>query len=203
MRKVRFGVLGVAKIATEKVIPGIQRGERCEVVAIASRVEAKAARAAAALGLTKAYGSYEALLADPRIDAVYIPLPNHLHVVWSIAAAEQGKHVLCEKAIALSAGEAEELIAARDRTRVKMQEAFMVWTHPQWIPDVRPVHDSGRPIREGDPGRHRGAVSAGGEPAEHAADRVGGAVGGARWVGGPVTATFARSLPGGRTCCPR
>jgi predicted dehydrogenase len=143
MRKVRFGVLGVAKIATEKVIPGMQRGERCEVVAIASRDEAKAARAAAALGLPKAYGSYEALLADPDIDAVYNPLPNHLHVDWSIAAAEQGKHVLCEKPIALSAVETEELIAARDRTRVKMQEAFMVWTHPQWIA-ARDIARSGR-----------------------------------------------------------
>jgi predicted dehydrogenase len=132
-RKIRWGVLGVAKIATVKVIPAMQQGQFSTVTAIASRDLAKAQQAAAALGIAKAYGSYEALLDDPEIDAVYNPLPNHLHVPWSIRAAERGKHVLCEKPIALSAREARELLAARDRTGVKMQEAFMVRTHPQWL----------------------------------------------------------------------
>jgi predicted dehydrogenase len=85
------------------------------------------------LGIPKAHGSYEALLADPEVDAVYIPLPNHLHVPWSIRAAQAGKHVLCEKPIALTAAEARELIAVRDRTGVVMGEAFMVAAHPQWL----------------------------------------------------------------------
>jgi predicted dehydrogenase len=133
MQKVRWGVLGVAKIATVKVIPAMQQGVRSVVTAIASRDRARAEQAAATLGLAKAYGSYEALLADPEIDAIYNPLPNHLHVPWSIRAAEAGKHVLCEKPIALSATEARELVAARDRTGVKLQEAFMVRSHPQWL----------------------------------------------------------------------
>ncbi len=133
MRKVRWGVLGGAKIAIEKVVPGMQKGELCEVVAVASREPAKAERAAERLGLQKAYGSYEALLADPDIDAIYNPLPNHLHVPWSIRAAEAGKHVLCEKPIALSAEEARTLIAARDKAGVKIGEAFMARTHPQWL----------------------------------------------------------------------
>jgi predicted dehydrogenase len=132
-RKIRWGVLGVAKIATVKVIPAMQRGEFCEVTAIASRDSAKAAMAAADLGIAKSYGSYEDLLADPDVDAVYNPLPNHLHVPWSIRAAEAGKHVLCEKPIALSCEEARELIAARDRTGLKIGEAFMVHLHPQWL----------------------------------------------------------------------
>ncbi len=133
MDKVRWGVLGVAKIATEKVIPAMQGGELSEIAAIASRESAKSAAAAQALGIPTSYGSYAELLEDPDIDAVYIPLPNHLHREWSIAAAEQGKHVLCEKPIGMSAAEAEDLIAARNRTGVKMQEAFMVRTYPQWL----------------------------------------------------------------------
>ncbi len=133
MRKIRWGVLGVAKIATEKVIPAMQRGAHTEVVAIASRDLARARAAAAALGLPKAYGSYEALLAVPDIDALYNPLPNHLHVPLTIEAAERGKHVLCEKPIGLSVVEAERLIGVRDRTGVKIEEAFMVRTHPQWL----------------------------------------------------------------------
>jgi predicted dehydrogenase len=131
--KLKWGVLGVANIATEKVIPAMQRGARTDVVAIASRDGEKARAAAARLGIPKAYDSYEALLADPDIDAVYNPLPNHLHVPWSIRAAEAGKHVLCEKPIGMDTAEARELLAARDRTGVKMQEAFMVRTHPQWL----------------------------------------------------------------------
>jgi predicted dehydrogenase len=133
MAKVRWGVLGAAKIAITKVIPAMQRGAWSEVVGIASREPDKARRAASDLAIPKAYGSYQELLADPEIEAVYIPLPNHLHVSWSIRAAEAGKHVLCEKPIALSAAECRTLIEARDRTGVKIGEAFMVRTHPQWI----------------------------------------------------------------------
>ena len=136
MKKIRWGVLGVAKIAVEKVIPAMLGGERSQVTAIASRDLDKATRAAAALGVPKAYGSYEALIDDPEIDAIYNPLPNHLHRPWTIAAAERGKHVLCEKPIGLTAREAEEIIAVRDRTGVKIQEAFMVRTHPQWLKAV-------------------------------------------------------------------
>jgi predicted dehydrogenase len=133
MKKIRWGVLGAAKIARTKVIPAMQRAQDGEVTALASRSLETARAAAAALGIPKAYGSYEELLADPDVDAVYNPLPNHLHVPWSIKAAEAGKHVLCEKPIALSAEEARSLIAARDRTGVLIQEAFMVRQHPQWL----------------------------------------------------------------------
>lgn len=134
MRKtVKWGVLGAARIATVKVIPGMQRGQWAEIVAIASRDSKRAETASQALGIPKAYGSYEELLADPEIDAIYNPLPNHLHVPWSIRAAEAGKHVLCEKPIGLSTAECRELMAVRDRTGVKISEAFMVRTHPQWL----------------------------------------------------------------------
>ena len=133
VRKVRWGVLGAARIALTKVIPATQQSAWAEVTAIASRDEAKARAAAESLGIPKAYGSYEALLADPEVDAVYNPLPNHLHLPWSVRAAEAGKHVLCEKPVGLNAGEAGELIAARDRCGVLIQEAFMVRTHPQWM----------------------------------------------------------------------
>lgn len=131
-RKVRWGVLGAAKIAREKVIPAMQQGELCEVAGIASRDAEKAQRTAASLGIPKSYGTYEEMLADPEIDAIYNPLPNHLHVPWSIKSAEAGKHVLCEKPIGLSTGEARELIRVRDRTGVKIGEAFMARSHPQW-----------------------------------------------------------------------
>ena len=129
----RWGVLGAAKIAVEKVIPAMRRGEWSEVVGLASRDAGVAARVARELGIEKSYGSYEELLADPDIEAVYNPLPNHLHVPWTLKAAEAGKHVLCEKPIALSAAEARLLLDARARTGVKIQEAFMVRTHPQWV----------------------------------------------------------------------
>lgn len=141
--KVRWGVLSVAKIGTEKVIPAMQLGEYSEVVGIASRDIDRARRAAAALGLPKAYGSYEELLADQDVDAVYNPLPNHLHVPWSVRAAEAGKHVLCEKPIAMSAAECRALMEARDRAGVKIGEAFMVHTHPQWL-RAREIVRSGR-----------------------------------------------------------
>jgi predicted dehydrogenase len=126
-------VLGVAKIATTKVVPAMQKCKSAEVVAIASRDLEKAMAAAPALGIEKSFGSYEEMLADPSIDAIYNPLPNHLHVPWSIRAAEAGKHVLCEKPIALSVEETNTLIAARDRSDVKIGEAFMARTHPQWL----------------------------------------------------------------------
>ena len=109
MNKIRWGVLGVAKIATAKVIPAMQAAAHCRVLAIASRDGARASRAAADLGISHAHSSYEALLANPEVDAVYIPLPNHLHVPWATRAADAGKHVLCEKPIALNAAEARTL----------------------------------------------------------------------------------------------
>jgi predicted dehydrogenase len=111
----------------------MQRGELCEVVGIASRDRTKAEQAAGAMGIKKAYGSYAEMLADPEIEAVYNPLPNHLHVPVSIQAAEAGKHVLCEKPIGMGVAEALELMAVRDRTGVIIEEAFMVCTHPQWV----------------------------------------------------------------------
>jgi len=152
-RKVRWGVLGAAKIAVTKVIPAMQRGEGCEISAIASRDLDKAKRTAANLGIPKAYGSYEELLADPEIEAIYNPLPNHLHVPWSIRAAEAGKHVLCEKPVAMNAAECRTLIAARDRTGVKVGEAFMVRTHPQWL-RTREI------VRSGEIGELRAVVAA-------------------------------------------
>lgn len=131
--KLRWGVLSTANIGLAKVIPAMQRGQYTSVVAIASRDLAKAREAAAALGIPKAYGSYEELLADANIDAIYNPLPNQLHVPWTIHAAEAGKHVLCEKPLSLSAAEARTLLAVRDRTGVKIGEAFMVNCHPQWL----------------------------------------------------------------------
>ena len=133
MEPVRFGVIGTAKIAMQKVIPAMQQGEHCRIVAIASRDLTRARAAAEALGISRAYGSYAELLQDPEIDAVYNPLPNHLHVPVSIEAAAAGKHVLCEKPIALTAEEAERLVAARDHAGVLIQEAFMVRSHPQWL----------------------------------------------------------------------
>lgn len=133
MPKLRWGVLGVAGIAVDRVIPAMQQGELSEITAIASRDPAKAQKAASRLGIPKAYGSYEELLADPEIEIIYNPLPNHLHLTWSVKAAEAGKHVLCEKPIGLSVDEARKLRDARDRTGVKIGEAFMVRTHPQWL----------------------------------------------------------------------
>lgn len=132
IQRLRWGVLGAAKIATQKVIPAIQDAPNCEVVAIASRDLAKATGAASALGIRRAYGSYQELLDDSEIDVVYVPLTNDLHVQWTTRAAESGKHVLCEKPVALTADEARTLLKVRDRSGVYIQEAFMVRTHPQW-----------------------------------------------------------------------
>jgi predicted dehydrogenase len=146
--RVRWGVLGAAKIARDRVVPAMRCSERADVLAIASRDIEKARSAAAALGIPRAYGSYEELLADPDVEAVYNPLPNHLHVPWSIRAAERGKHVLCEKPIGMTADEARTLLAARDRAGVVIQEAFMIRTHPQWARAVE-IAGSGRigPVR--------------------------------------------------------
>lgn len=143
MSKVRWGVFGAARIAINKVLPAMQAGEWSEVLGIASRDAEKAARAAEKLGIPRSYGSYEALLADPAIEAIYNPLPNQLHVPWTTRAAEAGKHVLCEKPIALDAAEAATLLAVRDRTGVHIQEAFMTRVNPQWLRVVEEVR-SGR-----------------------------------------------------------
>jgi predicted dehydrogenase len=141
--KVRWGILSTANIALKKVVPAMQRSAWCEITAIASRDLTRAKEAAKELGISKAYGSYEELLADDSIEAVYNPLPNHLHVPWTLKAAAAGKHVLCEKPIALNADEAGTLIEARDRYGVRIQEAFMVRTHPQWL-ETRRLIRAGR-----------------------------------------------------------
>jgi predicted dehydrogenase len=133
MRKIRWGVLSTANIGLKKVIPAMQRGKYCEMTAIASRNLQSARAAAKRLHIPKAYGSYEELLADPQVEAIYNPLPNHLHVPWSIEALEAGKHVLCEKPIALTSAEAQTLLdAAKAHPRLKVMEAFMYRHHPQW-----------------------------------------------------------------------
>jgi len=142
--KVRWGVLSTAKIGTKKVIPAMQLGKYCEMTAIASRNLDKAQATARQLGIPKAYGSYEELLADPDIDAIYIPLPNHLHVPWSIKALNAGKHVLCEKPIGLTTAQAQELLdAAQKRPQLKVMEAFMYRHHPQWQ-QARQLVDEGK-----------------------------------------------------------
>ncbi len=141
--KVRWGVLSTANIGVKKVLPAMQQGRFSTVAAIASRDLAKARATAKALGIPTAYGSYEELLADPDIDAIYNPLPNHLHVPLTIKAAEAGKHVLCEKPIAMSRAEAETLLAIRQRTGVLIGEAFMIRSHPQWL-RTRALIDEGR-----------------------------------------------------------
>lgn len=133
MATFRWGVLSTAKIATTKVIPAIGRSEHGRVTAIGSRDGARASEVAEQLGIERAYDSYEQVLEDPDIDGVYIPLPNHLHVPWTVRAADAGKHVLCEKPIGLTSSDAETLVEVADRTGVRIQEAFMVRTHPQWL----------------------------------------------------------------------
>lgn len=150
-RKLRWGILGCAGIAVRAVIPGLQQSERNVVTAIASRDLEKAKQTAESLGIETAYGSYEALLADDTIDAVYIPLPNHLHLPWTIRAAEAGKHVLCEKPIALDAAEAARMVEACEAKGVHLAEAFMYRHHPRYriiremiaageIGEVRGIH---------------------------------------------------------------
>jgi predicted dehydrogenase len=141
--KVRWGVLGVSNLAVTKVIPAMQQGEWSTITAIASRDRGKAEDAARQLGIPIAYGSYDELLQDGEIEAIYNPLPNQLHVVWSRKAMEAGKHVLCEKPLSMNAAEARTLVGVRDRTGVKIGEAFMVRTAPQWV-RTRELIASGR-----------------------------------------------------------
>ena len=131
-RALRWGILSTANIGTGKVIPGIKKADRCEVLAIASRDLQVAKGAAERLGISKAYGSYEELLADPDVDAVYVPLPNHLHAEWTIASARAGKHVLCEKPIAMNAAETQAMVDACSSAGVRLMEAFMYRLHPSW-----------------------------------------------------------------------
>ena len=131
MKKVVWGVLSTAKIGLQRVLPGMQKSAWCDIRAIASRSLDSARTAASELGIPRAYGTYEELLADPDIEAIYNPLPNHLHVPLTLQAAAAGKHVLCEKPIALNAQEARQLQAAAGK--VLIMEAFMVRFHPQWL----------------------------------------------------------------------
>ncbi len=142
-RKLRWGVLSTANIGLKKVLPGMQHGQYTTVTAIASRDLGRARSAADSLGIAKAYGSYEELLADPDIDAIYNPLPNQFHVPWTIKAAEAGKHVLCEKPLSLTVAEAKTLLAVRKRTGVKIGEAFMIRSYTQWL-RLRELLDAGR-----------------------------------------------------------
>lgn len=133
MKKVRWGILSTAKIGVEKVIPAIQEADNSIVTALASRTDDKAKKFAGNLGIPNTYSTYEDLLADPDIDAVYNPLPNHLHLPWSVKAMESGKHVLCEKPIGLSVEEAQKLLdEAKKYPDLKIMEAFMYRFHPQW-----------------------------------------------------------------------
>ncbi len=141
--KLRFGVLSTANIGLKKVIPAMQEGEFTTVTAIASRDLTKAREASTQLGVPTAYGSYEELIADPNIDAIYNPLPNQLHVPWTQKAAEAGKHVLCEKPLSMTLAEAKTLLDVRARTGVKISEAFMIRSAPQWL-RVRQLLDEGR-----------------------------------------------------------
>ncbi|MEA2001453.1 MAG: Gfo/Idh/MocA family oxidoreductase [Actinomycetota bacterium] len=143
MDHVRWGILSTANIGTKHVIPAIQAADRCEVVAIASRRTDAAEEVASGLGIEQAYGSYGQLLQDPNIDAVYVPLPNHMHAEWTIAAAAAGKHVLCEKPIALSAAEAETMVTACQQAGVILREAFMYRFHPTWQVVRRLIDEGG------------------------------------------------------------
>ncbi|HET9344818.1 MAG TPA: Gfo/Idh/MocA family oxidoreductase [Candidatus Limnocylindrales bacterium] len=143
MTKLRFGVLSTADIARRKVVPGMRTAPSVEVAAIASRNAEQAERVARELDIPRAHGSYEELLADPELDAVYIPLPNHLHLEWTLAAAKAGKHVLCEKPLALTADDAQRMVDACEAAGVRLMEAFMYRLHPTWLA-VRELVESGR-----------------------------------------------------------
>ncbi len=144
MRKIHWGVLSTARIGLQKVLPAMQLGPHCDILAIASRNLESAKQAAAQLGIPKVYGSYEDLLNDPEVEAIYNPLPNHLHVPWSIKAIEAGKHVLCEKPMATSASELQQLIdVANAHPQIKVMEAFMYRQHSQWL-KARELAESGK-----------------------------------------------------------
>jgi xylose dehydrogenase (NAD/NADP) len=140
--QLKWGVLGCANIAIHRVIPGIQASATGDVVAIASREAEKAQKTAEKCGIPKAYSSYEQLLKDPAIDAVYIPLPNHLHKEWTIKAAQAGKHVLCEKPIALNHQEVKQMVEASEQAGVLLAEAFMYRHHPRYA-QIQTVLQSG------------------------------------------------------------
>ncbi|HEY1987137.1 MAG TPA: Gfo/Idh/MocA family oxidoreductase [Terracidiphilus sp.] len=142
-KKLRWGVLSTANIGVKKVLPAMQLGQYTTVTGIASRGLDRARAAADALGIAKAYGTYEELLADEEIDAIYNPLPNQMHVPWTIKAAEAGKHVLCEKPLSMTVAEAKTLLAVRERTGVKIGEAFMIHSYTQWL-RLRELLDAGR-----------------------------------------------------------
>ena len=144
MKKLNWGILSTAKIGIEKVIPAMQQGKLSEIVAIASRTHESARKAAKKLKIPKAFGSYQDLLDDTSIDAVYIPLPNHMHVPWTIKALAANKHVLCEKPIALTATEAKELLKETEKfPHLKVMEAFMYRHHPQWIRALELINGGG------------------------------------------------------------
>ena len=146
-KKVRWGILGAARIAWRRVIPAMQHGPYSEVTALASRSLEKAQKTAEPLGIPKVYGSYEELLADPEIDAIYNPLPNHLHIPWTKKAMEAGKHVLCEKPFALNIAELEDFMEFyKAYPQLKVGEAFMVKSHPLW-------HEVRRQIQSGELGK--------------------------------------------------
>ena len=139
---VRWGILGAADIAVHKVIPAMADAEVCSVDAIASRSEERARQTAERFGIPRSYGSYQDLLEDSDIEAVYIPLPNHLHLEWTLAAAAAGKHILCEKPLAMSSADARTMIDACGAAGVKLMEAFMYRLHPMWV-EVRRLVDDG------------------------------------------------------------
>jgi predicted dehydrogenase len=143
MDVLRWGVLSTAAIGVRRVIPALAAADGCAVTAIASRDRSRAEAVAGSLGIDRAYGSYEALLDDPDVDAVYNPLPNHLHGEWTLRAAEAGKHVLCEKPLAMDAREARAMVDGCASAGVRLMEAFMYRLHPQWAA-VRDIVSSGR-----------------------------------------------------------
>lgn len=139
MSNVRWGILSTADIGMSKVTPAIQRAPNCDVVAIASRDGQRAAEAAGRLGIPRSFGAYEELLSSDDIDAVYIPLPNDMHAEWTFKAAAAGKHILCEKPLAMSSSQGMEMTSACDDAGVRLQEAFMYRHHPTWVDVVRRV----------------------------------------------------------------
>jgi len=137
MTNVRWGIMSTADIGMSKVTPAIQAASNCDVVAIASRGGERAAAAAAQLGIPESFGSYEELLAADNVDAVYIPLPNDMHAEWVSRSAAAGKHILCEKPLAMSAVQASEIVDVCADAGVKLQEAFMYRHHPTWVEALR------------------------------------------------------------------
>lgn len=173
MKKIRFGILSTANIGRKYVTPAIQLAGQCDVVAVASRKLKSAESYASNFDIPKAYGSYEKLLADPDIDAVYIPLPNHLHVEWSIKSLEAGKHVLCEKPIGMDAQDAKKLLAeSKKYPHLKVMEAFMYRHHPRWkrvvelvrsgkLGEIKAIHTLFTYYND-EPGNYRNSVEMGG-----------------------------------------